>query len=301
MDFGRVRDTAGIDFSLPPLADAPARERVGGTPPRIFVGAPAWAHPSWVGRVYPKGVRGAAYLDAYGAAYDAIELNATGYGLPDAATLAGWKERVPATFRFCPKVPRVSTHVGPKDEMARGVAAFVEAIRPLGDRLGPIFLQLPPSFGPPSVAVLEVALEAVPRDVAVAVELRHPDWFARGRLVAPAERVLSRRGAAAIVTDVAGRRDVCHASVTGAFAFVRFVGVAPHPVDAERIEAWAARLRDLFARGLRAAFFFVHQPSADVVPETLAAAARAFEQATGITVRAPLVDRPGVAITGREA
>jgi uncharacterized protein YecE (DUF72 family) len=294
VDFGRVPDVARVDFSLPSLPPAaPRTEGAAKASPRIFVGAPAWAHPSWVGRVYPRGTRGAASLDAYGAAYDAIELNATGYGVPEAATLAGWRDRVPATFRFCPKVPRVSTHVGPRDEIGRGVASFVEAVRPLGDRLGPIFLQLPPSFGPASLPILEEAIAAVPRDVAVAVELRHPDWFARGRLIAPAERALARRGAAAIVTDVAGRRDVCHASVTGAFAFVRFVGVAPHPVDAQRIDAWAARFAELFARGLRAAFFFVHEPIADVTPEMLAHAADAFQQATGIAARAPRADLEG--------
>ena len=174
----------------------------------------------------------------------------------------------------------------------------MEAMRALGDRLGPIFLQLPPSFAPSSLDVLEAALDAVRRDVAVAVELRHPDWFSHGRLVTLAERALGRRGAAAVVTDVAGRRDVCHASVTGAFLFVRFVGVAPYPVDARRIDAWANRFSELFERGLRAAFFFVHQPSADLVPETLAHASRAFLAATGIASRAPLVDVSGTPLAG---
>jgi uncharacterized protein YecE (DUF72 family) len=190
-------------------------------------------------------------------------------------------------------VSRFATHEGPADRLARGVAEFVEAVRPLGDRLGPVWLQLPPSFGPGAIGALEAALAAVPRDVAVAVELRHPRAFEEGRLAAPLERALARRGAAAIVTDVAGRRDVCHGSFTGPFAFVRFVGVAPHALDERRIHAWGERFAALFEAGMRAAFFFVHQPAADAVPETLALAARIFREATGVEVRAPTADLAG--------
>ena len=81
---------------------------------------------------------------------------------------------------------------------------------------------------------------------------------------------VARHGAIAVITDTAGRRDVCHGTLTAPEALVRFAGNAPHASDERRLDAWAERLVAWKAAGLRTAYFFVHQPDEDHTPRNLA-------------------------------
>ena len=54
---------------------------------------------------------------------------------------------------------------------------FIEIMRGLGERLGPMFLQLPPRFPPHLLGELQAFLSVWPQDVRLAVEVRHLDWF----------------------------------------------------------------------------------------------------------------------------
>src|SRR5690349_10595107 len=106
MDFGHVESLEGVDFALPP-ADPRSTRLLGETGAfRLCAGAPAWAHREWVGRVYPPGTPQVEWLAAYAKHFDAVELNATHYRVPDAETLAGWRDATPPGFRFFPKFPK---------------------------------------------------------------------------------------------------------------------------------------------------------------------------------------------------
>ena len=54
---------------------------------------------------------------------------------------------------------------------------FTRVMSGLGTRLGPMFLQLPPRYSPKMFADLQAFLALWPRDVRLAVEVRHLDWF----------------------------------------------------------------------------------------------------------------------------
>lgn len=81
--------------------------------------------------------------------------------------------------------------------------------------------------------------------------------------------VFERRRSSVVITDVAGRRDVSHGSLTAPFAFVRFVGDDLHATDFTRLDAWVDRLISWRAQGLEEAYFFVHQTDDLLAPETL--------------------------------
>jgi uncharacterized protein YecE (DUF72 family) len=83
----------------------------------------------------------------------------------------------PDAFRFCPKVPKVISHEGKLSDHIEDAQKFVETMKGLGVRLGPMFLQLPPRFSPRLVSELGTFLSAWPVDVRLAVEVRHLDWF----------------------------------------------------------------------------------------------------------------------------
>ena len=119
----------------------------------LRVGCPMWAHPPWVGRFLSPGNRGRE-LEEYARWCNAVEGNTTFYAVPSERTVARWAEQAPIDFRFAFKVPRPVTHdLRLRGEDAiRSLGEFLDAIEPLGERIGPVQLQLPPSFGPESAS-----------------------------------------------------------------------------------------------------------------------------------------------------
>src|SRR3972149_5376183 len=57
-------------------------------------------------------------------------------------------ESWPEAFPFSPKTPKAISHEGKLVDNIGRAREFVEVMRPLGTRLGPMFLQLPPRYGP---------------------------------------------------------------------------------------------------------------------------------------------------------
>ncbi|MBL7803644.1 MAG: DUF72 domain-containing protein [Saprospiraceae bacterium] len=291
MEFGKLPSLDGVDFTLPP--DPPENElvlngRTPATPPRIYLGATGYNMKPWVGHWYPAGAKERDFVRFYGQQFNTIEHNTTHYRIPDTATVGRWREEVPADFRYCPKVPQSLSHARDLGVHSPELPLFCDMIAGLEDRLGCCFLQVSPYFSPQNLPVLERFLDKWPREIPLAVEVRHEDFFrptaAAGRYFA----LLSAAGAAAVITDVAGRRDVCHMHLTNALTMVRFVGNGLHPSDYARIDEWAQRLSAWFEKGLQAAYFFTHEPDNLLAPELAAYAAGRFREAIpGLETRGP--------------
>ena len=144
----------------------------------FYLGCAVWAFKDWVGDFYPSGARAGDFLRLYGDRFTTVEGNTTFYSIPDTTTVDRWAEQTPETFRFCPKIPRVYSHSGPLMPHFTNALAFLKTMQRLGPRLGPIFLQLPPSYSPEKLADLTQFLTQWPRDEApMAVEVRHLGWF----------------------------------------------------------------------------------------------------------------------------
>lgn len=100
-----------------------------------------------------------------------MEGNTTFYSVPDTATVQRWAAETPEGFEFCPKLPQAITHQGLLVPQIPGAIAFLDRIQGLGDRLGPLFAQLPPSYGPDQLEDLTAFLQVWPTDQAeLAVE-----------------------------------------------------------------------------------------------------------------------------------
>ena len=127
-------------------------------------------------------------------------------------------------------------------EPAEPVARFMDAVEPLGDRLGPVLLQLPPRMACDADA-LDAVLARFPAHVRLAVEPRDPSWF-----VPAVRRVLERRGAALCLADRSGL--VTPDWRTADWGYVRFHEgrAAPRPCYGRAaLAAWARRLADSFS------------------------------------------------------
>ena len=143
----------------------------------LFIGCPIWSFKGWVGNFYPKGTKPADFLREYARRLTTIEGNTTFYAIPAPKTIESWIEHTPETFRFCPKIPKAISHNGKLLDYADRALYFMDVMRPLASRLGPMFLQLPPRYSPNLLADLEAFLSRMPRDIRLAVEVRHLDWF----------------------------------------------------------------------------------------------------------------------------
>lgn len=172
-----------------------------GTNPRLLVGCAMWAHQPWVGRYLSPGRKGEE-LAEYATWCNAVEGNTTFYAEPAASTVARWAAQAPSDFRFAFKVPRTVTHDRRlRAEAHRDVAGFLRAISPLGERVGPVQLQLPPSFGPDSVETLARFVAGLPTSHRWVVELRHPAFFDGGITHRRVDDVLHRSGIGRVVLD----------------------------------------------------------------------------------------------------
>jgi uncharacterized protein YecE (DUF72 family) len=294
MDFGKLPSVDAVDFSLPPEPPENAEVLDGiRRSLRIYVGATGYNMRAWVGRWYPAGTPERHFLACYGQQFNTIEFNTTHYRIPDAATVARWRAAVPDDFRFCPKIPQTVSHARRLADAQSDMEQFCAAIAGLGNVLGCCFMQLPPHFGPERLADLACFLEAFAPKIPLAIEVRHPAFFADAEAGQALFALLHTCQTAAVITDVAGRRDVCHGRLTTRRTLIRFVGNALHPTDYTRTQAWAERLAFWAEKGLEEAYFFGHEPDNLLAPELAAFAVETFRQhLPQAQLRGPTLETP---------
>ncbi len=130
----------------------------------IHIGTSGWSYPSWRPGFYPAGTDPKAFLSLYAQRFDTVELNTTGYRLPAEEQFVRWSEQTPPGFRFAVKLP-----VTRLDR----VGTFVERVRVLGDRLGPLRVTVQSARDDGLLAFLAGSFDP---DVEVAFDFRHPSW-----------------------------------------------------------------------------------------------------------------------------
>lgn len=291
MKFGKLLDLNGVDFSLP---EDPAqttrvlrRERDPAVVPQIYLGATGWGNREWIGKWYPSKTKQNEFLRYYARQFGTIEFNTTHYRVPDPGTVSRWYELSDSEFRFCPKVPQQISHYQTLNQAEESTDHFLNSIHGLGEKLGPVFLQLPERFAPSRYQAVQDYLRHWPVDLPIGFEFRHHEFFEGGSAAKEVFGELEATGQGTVITDVAGRRDVLHMRLTNPILILRFVGNGLHPTDYSRADAWAQRLKSWIDQGLQAAYLFIHQPEMEMVPAYTQYWADAIHKIAGIKVRRP--------------
>ena len=160
------------------------------------VGTAGWGLPrQWRDRFPAEG----SYLERYATRFSAVEINSSFYRPHRRAVYARWAASVPAEFRFAVKLPRAITHDQRLVASDVLLDVFLDEMRGLGDRLGPLLVQLPPSLGFDAEVVDEFFVALRERHAgAVACEPRHESWFAP-----VADALLRRHAVARVAADPA--------------------------------------------------------------------------------------------------
>ena len=255
----------------------------------LYLGCPVWSFKGWVGNFYPKGTKTSDFLREYASRLTTIEGNTTFYAIPAEKTIANWLEQTPESFRFCLKIPKAISHNGILQDYIDRAIAFVDVMRPLASRLGPMFLQLPPSYSPKLMPDLATFLDAFPNDVRLGVEVRHLDWFEDEHRNALNE-LLADHHMARVVIDTRPIRDLAgdalikgsayesllearerkpnvpvFEEVTTDFTFLRFIGHPEMEHNQPFISEWADRVADQLSAG-KDAYVFCHSPDNYLAP-----------------------------------
>jgi len=167
----------------------------------LHVGCAMWTYAPWQGRYLPAARPARERLRAYATWCNAVEGNTTFYATPAAATVQSWAEQTAPDFRFVLKLPKLITHTRRLADAAEPLGAFLAAIEPLGPRAHALWIQLPPSFGPPDLGTLAGFLHRLPRGHRYCVEVRHRAFFDDPRTGQQLERALGTVGAEWVTFD----------------------------------------------------------------------------------------------------
>lgn len=217
---------------------------------RLHVGTSGYNFPEWKGTFYPEKIKPADMLPYYAGRLATVEINYTFYRMPNAKTVSGWSQAVPEGFTFVLKTPQRITHIARLRNVDDSLRYFTETIRPLGAKLGPILVQLPPNFKQ-DLARLKDFLTLFPADLRCAWEFRHPSWLADETY----EALRTANAALCIADTEEGHTPLV---ATADFGYFR---LRDEGYDQQSLENWASNVNHLGKSWQEAFVFFKHEES----------------------------------------
>ena len=182
----------------------------------LRAGTCGWAFDDWKATFYPDGVQDD--LGYYSSVFRVVEIDSTWYRIPAAKTVRSWRQRTPEGFLFCPKLSGEITHERLLVDVEEPLQRFLDTIGLLGDKLGPIVVQLSPQFRADQLPRLEGFLHALPGPNRYAVEFRHRTWLQEPRAL----EVLRELGMAAVMAHHPWYPRI--KEITAPFAYIRLLG-----------------------------------------------------------------------------
>lgn len=239
--------------------------------PGLHLGTSGWSYADWEGSLYPPGLPAGSRLAEYAGRYDTVEIDSTFYGTPRPSTVKKWFEVVPRGFAFAAKFPQEITHQKGLVGCGPLAANFVRTMEGLQEKLGPVLLQLPPSFGVEGMGVLEDFLEGLPTGFRYAVEVRNRTW-----LGSDLAEMLRERDAALTLVDYP--RMPRMEETTADFVYVRWLGdrrefpsghTGPGRDRREDLQWWSERFDRFLGEG-REVFAYANNHYQNHSPSTLA-------------------------------
>lgn len=219
----------------------------------LRIGLPQWQHPGWKRA-------GLHTLEDYARHFDCVEGNTTLYALPEPETVRRWRAMTSDQFRFCFKFPATISHGAALRHCGELTSDFFRRLDPLSDRIGEYWLQLPARFSPQQLPDLWAFIASLPDCFRYGVEVRHPDFFARGDAERALNRGLADRGinrvildsravhasasqsAAALDAKAKKPRVPVHAVRTAGQPMIRFIGAEEVTDSVTLFNDWSQRL-----------------------------------------------------------
>jgi uncharacterized protein YecE (DUF72 family) len=230
----------------------------------LIIGTSGWSYDEWVGPFYEKKT---GMFGQYARVFQTSEINSTFYSYPTEGMVQGLRRNAPPGFLFAAKLPQLITHdkwlrlgEGVEDDTHR----FLELMRPLAERLGPILIQLRPKFTYEEHAgSLESYLDVLPGNYEWAVEFRHGSWLRPETM-----DILRRHNAAYTIVDEPLLPPATH--VTADFSYIRWHGHGSrvwydYEYSGDQLESWVPKLEEIKGKSRRVYGYFNNHFKANAV------------------------------------
>jgi len=144
---------------------------------KMHIGTQGFSYKDWQGNFYPQFISQKDFLRFYSSRFKTVEIDMTFYRIPTVETVTKWAATTPDDFVFTAKFPQTVTHEGGIESRLDDARAFIQVMRAMGAKLGPLLLQFPYGFKPDREDILLQLIAAMPDDLRVAVELRNRTWL----------------------------------------------------------------------------------------------------------------------------
>jgi len=141
----------------------------------IRIGTAGWSvHARYSGSFPATGT----HLERYASVIGAVEINSSFYRSHQRSTYERWASSTPEGFRFAVKVPKTATHENRLKATDAILGRFLEEVSGLGEKLGPLLVQLPPSLAFEEATAATFFSDLRQRHQGqVACEPRHASWY----------------------------------------------------------------------------------------------------------------------------
>ncbi|CAG9001430.1 MAG: hypothetical protein CENE_03450 [Candidatus Celerinatantimonas neptuna] len=249
----------------------------------LYIGMPMWSHNGWVDQVYSGVSKPAERLARYAQVFNSVEGNTTFYAIPNSKTVLNWCSAVPDHFRFTFKLPKSITHQAQLRHCQAQTRAFFQVMSPLIDRTSLWVIQLSKKFGPSSFSALETFIEQFPPIEHIGLEVRHPEFFAKGdaekrlnaflierginRVMMDSRPVFSAPAVSDAVIDAHQKKPKLpvHAIATATQPMIRFIGHPDLRDNDEFFKPWIGKICQWLQEG-RQPHLFIHTPDNQHAP-----------------------------------
>jgi uncharacterized protein YecE (DUF72 family) len=216
---------------------------------RLYLGTSGFSYDQWKhGVFYPEGLKNREMLSYYASRFPSVEINYTFRRFPTPKSLETWRSETPESFRFTLKANQRITHWKRLADVDQDVRDFLELGRILGERLGTVLYQCPPTL-PYDRSLIESFVGYLPPTPKAAMEFRHPSWV-------EARDLLLEQGVAWCVAETDERDPGPDALSWEPFGFLR---LRKTEYTDDELRGWAGRIGSALESGHDVYAYFKHE------------------------------------------
>ena len=215
----------------------------------FYLGTSGFSYEQWKhGVFYPEGLKNREMLSYYASRFPSVEINYTFRRFPTPKSLETWRSETPETFRFTLKANQRITHFRRLADVDDDVRDFLQASNVLGERLGSVLYQCPPSLHYDR-SLIESFVGYLPPAPRAAMEFRHASWV-------EARDLLLEQGVAWCVAETDENDPGPDDLSWDPFGFLR---LRKTEYSDEELGGWADRIRPVLEAGRDVYCYFKHE------------------------------------------
>lgn len=241
------------------------------------LGLPLWGNADWRGNFFTPDAKPRDFLSEYASVFNTVEGNTTFYALPSEAQVESWLEQTASQdFKFSLKMPKMITHELKLQRCDLAVKRFFQHIEILQPKLGPVMIQLPPTFSSQYIDVFHEFIKQLPAAFQYAVEVRHEDFFQHDadnilnellhkyridRVTFDTRALFDSNASDTATIDAKSKKPnfPVEAYSIGRHPVVRFIGAGDERSSLQYFNYWVKKIRGWVDEG-KEPYLFIHMP-----------------------------------------